>query len=164
MKKSKVGIEGPHIINLLINAGFLMGLSRGCCCLGIAPRDQVLKKCAWLLHPIHDNAQLATRDCREVARALNQSCYPHTGSGGHSWCLSSSPSLSVGFSTQEKEETKDLTVLGLTRFFDQQSSYPAGQHILAFCIKYVRLGDTVFLRGSCCRPVTHLVYNARVCC
>ncbi len=32
----------------------------------------------------------APRDCSEVARALNRRCYPHTGNGGHCWCLSSS--------------------------------------------------------------------------
>ncbi len=29
---------------------------------------------------------------------LQVSCYPHTGNGGHSWCLNRSLSLSVGFS------------------------------------------------------------------
>ncbi len=37
----------------------------------------------------------AARDTSEVARALNQRCYPHTGNGGHSGCLSSSLTLSV---------------------------------------------------------------------
>ncbi len=50
-----------------------------------------------------DKAAPAARDSSEVARSLNQRCYPHTGNGGHSWCLSSSPSLSVGFSIREAE-------------------------------------------------------------
>ncbi len=33
---------------------------------------------------------------------LNGHCYPHTGNGGHSWCLSSSLSLLVGFSIQDE--------------------------------------------------------------
>ncbi len=37
-----------------------------------------------------------------LPHALNQRCYPHTGNGGHKWCLSSSQSLSVGFSIQDK--------------------------------------------------------------
>ncbi len=44
--------------------------------------------------------RLHLRDSSEVARALNQRCYPHTGNCGHRWCLSSSPSLSVGLSIQ----------------------------------------------------------------
>ncbi len=43
-----------------------------------------------------DKAQPAARDCCEVTRILTRRCYPHTGNGGHSWCLSSSLSLSVG--------------------------------------------------------------------
>ncbi len=52
-----------------------------------------------------DKAPSAARDNSEVAHALNRRCYPHTGNGGHSWCLSSSLSLSVGFSIQD--ETMD---------------------------------------------------------
>ncbi len=53
------------------------------CCLGIAVRAKMLKKSAWLLHPNGDKA-------------------PHTGKGSHSWCLTSSLSLSVGFSIQNE--------------------------------------------------------------
>ncbi len=49
-----------------------------------------------------DKALPAAHDDSEVVRALNQRCYPHTGSGGHRWCLSSSLFLSVGFSTQDE--------------------------------------------------------------
>ncbi len=35
------------------------------------------------------------RDSSEVLRALTRGCYPHTGKGGLSWCLSTSPSWSV---------------------------------------------------------------------
>ncbi len=51
---------------------------------------------------IGDNAPPAARDSSEVARAFGRRCYPHTGNGEHSWCLSSSLSLSVGFSIQDK--------------------------------------------------------------
>ncbi len=67
-----------------------------CCCSGKAPRAQLLKKSAWLLHLIGGIA----RDSSEVARPLNRRGYPHTGNGGHSWCLSSSVFLSIGFSSR----------------------------------------------------------------
>ncbi len=51
---------------------------------------------------IGDKASPAARDSSEVARALNQRGCPHTGNGGHSWCLSSSLSLPVGFSIQDE--------------------------------------------------------------
>ncbi len=73
-----------------------------CCCLGIAPRAQLLKKSTWLLHLIDDKALPAARDRSEVARALNRRCYPHTGNGGHSWYLSSGLSLPVRFFTQDE--------------------------------------------------------------
>ncbi len=38
---------------------------------------------------IGDKAPPAARDSSEVARAQKQRCYPHTGIGGHSWCVSS---------------------------------------------------------------------------
>ncbi len=66
-------------------------------CLGIALRAQLPKKNAWLLHLIGDKAPLATRDCSGLL-----CCYPHTGHGGLNCCLSSSLSLSVGFSIQDK--------------------------------------------------------------
>ncbi len=47
---------------------------------------------------IGDKASPAARGSSEVARAFNRRCYPHTGSSGHSWCLSSSISWPVGFS------------------------------------------------------------------
>ncbi len=56
----------------------------GCCYwLGIGPRAQHFKKCAWLLRLIGHKAPLATRDSSEAARALNRHCHPHTGNGGH---------------------------------------------------------------------------------
>ncbi len=51
---------------------------------------------------IGDKSPPAARDSNEVARVQNQRCYPHTGNGGHSWCLSSSLSLSAGFSIQDE--------------------------------------------------------------
>ncbi len=51
---------------------------------------------------IGDKTPPAARDSSEVARALNQRCYPHTRNGGHRWCLSSSLSLSEGFSIQDE--------------------------------------------------------------
>ncbi len=53
-----------------------------------------------------DKASPAARDNSGVACALNVRCYPPTGNGGHSWCLSSSLSLSVGFSIHD--ETMDV--------------------------------------------------------
>ncbi len=50
---------------------------------------------------IIDKAPPAARGSSEFARALNWRCYPHTGNGEHSWCLSCSPSLSVEFSVQD---------------------------------------------------------------
>ncbi len=70
----------------------------GCCCLGIAPRAQLLMKSAWLLHQIGDKAPPAARNSSEVAGVLN----PRTGNGDHGWCLSSSLFLSVGFSIQDE--------------------------------------------------------------
>ncbi len=61
---------------------------------------QLLKNSTWLLHIIGDEAATAAHDSSEVARTLNGRCYPHTGNGEHSWCLSSSLPLSVGFSIQ----------------------------------------------------------------
>ncbi len=49
-----------------------------------------------------DKAPPATRDSSEVARSKKQRCYPHTGNSGRRWCLSSSLSLSVGFSIQDE--------------------------------------------------------------
>ncbi len=62
----------------------------------------MLKESLWLLHSIGDKAPPATRDSSEVARAQRQHCYLHTGKGGHSWCLSSSLSLSVEFSIKDE--------------------------------------------------------------
>ncbi len=39
-----------------------------------------------------DEAPPTANDSSEVAHALNRRCYPHTGNGGHSWCLISSQS------------------------------------------------------------------------
>ncbi len=76
-----------------------------CCCycsLGLAPGAQLLKKSTWLLHLIGDKAPPAVRDSSEVTRAVNRHCHSHTRNGGHSWCLSTSPSLSIGFSIQDE--------------------------------------------------------------
>ncbi len=56
----------------------------GVCRLGIAPRDQLLKKNTGLLHLIGDKAPPVAHDSSEVARAINLRCYHHTGNGGHS--------------------------------------------------------------------------------
>ncbi len=74
--------------------------------LSSSPRAQLLNtRSAWLLNLIGEKVPLAARDSSEVARALNLRCYPHTGNGGHRWCLSSSLSLSVGFSIQDEAMT-----------------------------------------------------------
>ncbi len=57
---------------------------------------------AWLLHLIGDKAPSAAREVNEVARTLNQLCYPYTGKVGLIWCLSSCLSLSAGFSIQDE--------------------------------------------------------------
>ncbi len=44
---------------------------RFCCCRGIYPRAQFLKKIAWLLQYIGYRAQPATRDNSEVINALH---------------------------------------------------------------------------------------------
>ncbi len=63
----------------------------GCrCCLGMVAKAQLLKKSAWPLLLIGGKAPPAARDSNEVARAWICRCHPHTGNGGHSWCLSSS--------------------------------------------------------------------------
>ncbi len=41
-------------------------------------------------------APLAALDRSEVACTLSRPLHTHTGNGGHGWCLSSSPSWSVG--------------------------------------------------------------------
>ncbi len=72
----------------------------------------MLKKSAVLLHQIGDKAPPAARDSSAVACSLNRRCYPHTGNGGHRWCLSSSLSLSVGLPIQDKAMGVDrLTML-----------------------------------------------------
>ncbi len=65
-----------------------------CYCLAIVLTAQLLKY-----------SHIA-RDFSEVTRALDCRCYPHTGSRGLLWCLSSSPSLSVRRSIQD--ETMDI--------------------------------------------------------
>ncbi len=67
----------------------------------------MLKKSAWQLHLIGGKDPPAARDNSEVARALHRRCYPHTGSDGRCWYLSSSLSLSVGLSIQD--EAMDVT-------------------------------------------------------
>ncbi len=51
--------------------------------------NQEFKKSSWPRRQIGDKVPPAARDSSDVARALNQRCYPHTGDGGHSWGLSS---------------------------------------------------------------------------
>ncbi len=60
------------------------------------------KRASRYLTLVGDKAPPAARNGNEVARALNQRCYPHTVNGGHSWCLSSNRSLSVGFFIQDE--------------------------------------------------------------
>ncbi len=50
---------------------------------------------------IGDKGPPAARYSDEVASALNGRLNPRPVNGGHSWCLSSSLSLSVGFSIQD---------------------------------------------------------------
>ncbi len=63
------------------------GLVTQFCCLGRAPRAQLLKKSAWLLHLVSDKAPPAAHDSNEVACAFNWCCYPHTGNEGLIQCL-----------------------------------------------------------------------------
>ncbi len=51
---------------------------------------------------IGEKASPTARDISEVARALNRRCYLYNGNSGLIWCLSSSPSFSVGFSFQDE--------------------------------------------------------------
>ncbi len=51
---------------------------------------------------IGDKALPTAYDNSEVARSKKQRCYPHTGNGDHSRCLSSGLTLSVGFSIQDE--------------------------------------------------------------
>ncbi len=67
-----------------------------CCCLGIAPRAQLLKKSAWLLHLNDGKYKPASHDGNELAYASNQCYYPQTGKGGLSWYMSSSQFWLVG--------------------------------------------------------------------
>ncbi len=67
-----------------------------CCCLGMASR--------WASGYFTlngDKIPPAASDSGEVARSLKQRCYPHIGNGGHTWRLSISLSLSVGFTIQD---------------------------------------------------------------
>ncbi len=66
---------------------------------------------AWPLHLISDKATPAACDSSEDARTLNQRCYPHTGNGGHSWCLSHSLSLSVGIFIQDEAQDHGRSAL-----------------------------------------------------
>ncbi len=76
----------------MISGQFLSNSNKGCCCcLGIAPRAQLLMKSAWLLYQIGGKAPPAARTSSEVAGALN----PRTGNGEHGWCLSSSLFCSI---------------------------------------------------------------------
>ncbi len=68
---------------------------------------------------IGDKAPPVARDSSEVAGALNRSRYPHTGNGGHSWCLSSSLSLAAGFSIQDE-------AMDVARSAPQRAHYHAG--------------------------------------
>ncbi len=72
------------------------------CCLGIAPRVQLLKKIAWLLHIIGDKVPQAARDSTEVECSLNRRFYPHAKNDRHSLCLCSSQSWSVGLAIQDE--------------------------------------------------------------
>ncbi len=65
-------------------------------CLGIALRAQMLKQSARLLHHIDDRVALASHDRSVVL--------PYSG---HSWCLSSSLSMSIGFPIQDEAEDVD---------------------------------------------------------
>ncbi len=62
----------------------------------------MLKKSACYFTLIGDKAPPGARNSSEVARAWKQRCYPHTGNCGHSSSLSSSLSVSVGFSIQNE--------------------------------------------------------------
>ncbi len=98
--------------------GFYPGCG-GCCCLGIAQRANMLKMCAWLLHPTGDKAPPVARN----SRTLNQR-YTHIENGGHSWCVSSSLSLSAGFSMQDE-------AMGVAQSAPQGGSLlPCGRYLL----------------------------------
>ncbi len=65
-----------------------------CCCLDIAPRAQLIKRRAGLLHPIVDNAPPTTRDRRTVV----QRCYSHIRLTGLDWWLLE---LAIHYETME---------------------------------------------------------------
>ncbi len=63
-----------------------------CCCLR-RPPDYIY---------LGDKGSSAVRDGSEVVITLTRCCYSHTEKSGHSWCLTSSLSLSVGFTIQDE--------------------------------------------------------------
>ncbi len=72
-----------------------------CFCECIAPRAPIAQQeRVGYFTLIGDEVSPAARDRSEAVRTLNRRCYPHTGNGGHKWCLNHSLSLSIGFSIQ----------------------------------------------------------------
>ncbi len=76
-------------------------------------QDKRLATSPWLVTRLHLSHAIAVR------LRVRKSCYPHTGNGGHSWCLSSSLSLSVGFSIQDE-------AMDVARSAPQGAHYHAG--------------------------------------
>ncbi len=65
---------------------------------------------------LHLNDAKAARDRSEIAPALSRRCYPHAENSEHSWCLSSSLSLSVGFSINDE-------AMVVARFMQQRTLF-----------------------------------------
>ncbi len=113
---------------------------------------------------IGDKAPPAERDSSEVARTFNRRYCAHIGSDGHSWGLTTSMSLSVGFSIQDEAmDVARSAPLPCGRYLlvslagnkegpngtlskayinsvpDQRSLYPVRQNALAFYTKRVSM-------------------------
>ncbi len=65
-------------------------------------QSSLLTECAWLRYLVGDKTAPAVCDSSEAAHILSRHGYPQSGSSGLRWCLSSSLSLSVGFSIQDE--------------------------------------------------------------
>ncbi len=76
-------------------------------CLGIAPRAQ------------EERPATCTKSV-----TLNRCCYPHTGNGGHRWCLRSSLSVLEGLSIQDE-------AMGVAWSEPRGGSLPRGRYLFA---------------------------------
>ncbi len=69
-------LESLNSLGSYVSPAHLLGF-RHCSCLGIAPRAQLLKKSAWLLHNFCDEAPPTSHASNKVARACGRHCYCH---------------------------------------------------------------------------------------